>query len=112
MPWSIARTILRLAVVEPLRYLYVHGPALGGWGFWEGRPQADACAELTAVPASFWASNVEPCSELLDRKFHAGLTLLAVAAYALAAVGTVMYAAVWIGVYLPLRREIRARAPP
>lgn len=103
----------RLVVVAPLRYLYDFGPAFGGWGFWEGRPPEDACAEITGVSASFWAQQQAPCFELLDRKFHAGMALAAVAGYGLALVWGVWWAAVWLGLYLPLRRElVRLRRPP
>ena len=52
--------------------MYFGGPAWNGWGFWEGRPPDDVCAELTHVDGAHWRHDgSEACAELLERKFAA-----------------------------------------
>ncbi len=68
LEWTI------LAATAPLRWLYLQGPALGGWGFWEGRPPGDICAELTHLPAEHFLNEPEgaaQCGSLVERKFVA-----------------------------------------
>ena len=79
-------------LLVPLRILYFNGPAWSGWGFWEGRPPDDICAELTHVDARHWRDDhpagPDACADLLDRKFSAfaiGVAAAVMAATAIAA---------------------------
>ena len=72
-------------VIAPLRSLYFHGPTLGGYGFWGGAAPADACAQLTGMPATTWLASAElerQCAARLDRKFWEFATAVCFAAYA------------------------------
>ena len=76
-------------LLAPLRLLYLRGPAWSGWGFWEGRPPDDICADLTHVDARHWRDDLggpAACAALVDRKFSAFVIGIA----AIAAVATTL----------------------
>ena len=84
---GVLRPLFVHVVVWPLWVLYFRGPALGGVGFYRGRPPADICAQLTGVDASFWASGADAarqCDRLLQRDFEAFFVGCMFAAYAAA----------------------------
>ena len=59
-------------VLEPaLRELYFVGPRLKGYGFWNGLPQADICAQLTQTSADVWTHAVGQCTTLTEQYFQA-----------------------------------------
>jgi len=55
---------------KPLVGLYMHGPTLMGYGFWEGRSLPEICSTLTGVDAIYWATEAQSaqCTELVARK--------------------------------------------
>ena len=70
----MATALILSWLLAPLRLLYLRGPAWSGWGFWEGRPPDDICAELTHVDARHWRDDLSgpaACDDLVDRKFQA-----------------------------------------
>jgi hypothetical protein len=40
-------------------------------GFWNGRDVAEACSEITRVPAAVWIKQHEACENLLNKDFNA-----------------------------------------
>lgn len=54
-------TSYRAVVVDPMWNLYVHG-------YWNGRDESDVCASLTGHDAVFWASNMDECRYIVDRR--------------------------------------------
>ena len=69
------RTILFFIFEAPLLTLYLQGPSLFGYGFWEGKPFNEICAHLTGINASYWSEsrNDGECIALIERKFNAFL---------------------------------------
>ena len=62
--------VVRLA--EPgLRELYFKGPRFQGYGFWNGLPLPDVCAQLTHTSVELWNTNTAQCITLTDRYFEA-----------------------------------------
>jgi hypothetical protein len=59
--------VLLSYLIWPLRLLYRFGPDLHGFGFWNGQALSDICAQLSQVPASFWARNAAECQALYER---------------------------------------------
>jgi hypothetical protein len=55
----------------PLYILYIHGPSLNGWLFYEGRSIDEICADLTNVPNQHWLLNISECKSLISRKLTA-----------------------------------------
>jgi hypothetical protein len=51
--------------------LYFYGPALAGYGFWEGRSAVDICAADAAMPSSFFVEHPDVCAERLRLKVYA-----------------------------------------
>ena len=70
---NAVRFILHYAVELPLLALYLNGPQLNGFGFWEGLSLAEICARLTGVESRMWDSNMDMCQDLVQRKFGAFL---------------------------------------
>jgi hypothetical protein len=49
--------------------VYYNGPSR--LGFWNGKDSADACSEITRVPAEVWKIQNEACQALLGKDFTA-----------------------------------------
>lgn len=63
--------------IFPLKFIYYNGPSR--LGFWNGKDSADACSEITRVPAEIWRVQDQACTNLLGKDFTAfciGLGLL------------------------------------
>ncbi|KAK9827077.1 hypothetical protein WJX74_005668 [Apatococcus lobatus] len=70
---------LRIALLDPLRWLYVNAPSVGGLGGHEGLEPAEICARLTNVPTRHWQdAGAASCDLLIDRKVRAVATTLLV----------------------------------
>lgn len=70
---QIVFEIPKYALYYPLQILYFHGPALGSYGFWNGKAKEDICAQLTLMPAKAWSQSTGmdmECEILLEKKFH------------------------------------------
>lgn len=65
--------VVRLVLEPALKELYFVGPRLKGYGFWNGLPPADICAQLTQTTAEVWrlAGNGAHCAEVLEQNFQA-----------------------------------------
>lgn len=56
---SVVYKVYLLLFAIPLFYLFLHGPSLGGFGFWEGKSFPDICSMITKVDSRVWMSSVE-----------------------------------------------------
>ena len=65
------RNILYYTFEWPLRQLYLRGPAVLGYGFWEGMELTEICCRLTGVPSGHWDLNMAACDAVIDRKLDA-----------------------------------------
>jgi hypothetical protein len=70
-PKTVLRYIYTKVWTWPIRTLYLAGPALYGYGFWEGKTHEDICASLTNIPAQHWCENQDVCDALIDHKVAA-----------------------------------------
>lgn len=57
-------------LISPIYQIYIHGPSLQGFGFWEGKHNYDICAELTNVSSEFWYNHSNECLLLIEKKFN------------------------------------------
>jgi len=72
--------IADLFLSAPLRALFRKGPSwLGGW---QGRGQADMCAEMTNSPATFWIAHRLECTDIVEKKFQSYQIVVQTLAYA------------------------------
>ena len=57
-------------ITQPLEQLYLHGPAIYGVGFWEGKDRSTICSEISGphVTASFWLMNPADCELLIQKR--------------------------------------------
>ncbi len=104
----------RIVLLDPLRWLYVNAPSLGGVGGHEGLEPAEICTRLTGVPAAHWThAGAVSCELLIDRKVRSLATTLLVLVYLhlLLSAVSALQALLGRAVLLPLRRPPR-RAPP
>ena len=88
--------------------LYLHGPALNGYGFWQGQDYVDICTSSTGARSKFWASNPEECNALVLRKVNGFVVM--VYSILVAYVFTVFLNAVctWFIYINPVVSELRA----
>lgn len=64
--WIVDNTIQ-----EPLHTLYMGGPLLGGYRFWELLPDKEICAMMMGVEASFWCrleASIAMCNQQIKCK--------------------------------------------
>ena len=66
---------------DPLRDLFLKGPRLGNYGFWQGGEMEDICAESTGTPARFWVLNKEACLEVIEKRYQAFRTVVVFGLY-------------------------------
>ena len=78
---DVSRLAVQYLLHSPLRYVYVHGPSLGGYGFWGGLRESDICASLTTVPATFWDAHSDVCQHKIDAACTSVITLIVTCAY-------------------------------
>ena len=93
---ELARHMLRYlqmlfywAVEFPILTLYMRGPAMAGYGFFEGLPQHEICSRITGVPSQHWISSQQAsgeCVAAIQRKISAIVVLVFVVLYAFALV--------------------------
>ena len=70
---SALRMAYDWTVSRPLINLYLLGPTQ--LGFWGGKSLPDMCAEISQAKASFWISNPEECTDLVQHKVGSFLVL-------------------------------------
>lgn len=83
---NIVKTLLYYTIEKPIALVYLRGPALNGYGFWEGLPKTDICSRVTNVDARHWAQNEIMCDEIIDNKLHAIYTAVYFVLYVYAVV--------------------------
>lgn len=74
--------LYQLAVLVPVRVMYLHGPVRTG--MWGGMPSSDICAHLTRVQGEFWIKDVESmdeCNTLIERECTAWSVLAVIMLY-------------------------------
>lgn len=67
--WGVRETLLTLreGLQSPLRTVYRYGPWLHGYGFWNGKRDADICAQLSGVSAAHWLHEAPTvCAQLVE----------------------------------------------
>jgi hypothetical protein len=64
-----ARSMTSAVLYKPLRYLYLAGPSLGGYGMWQGVSAETLCATVAVgTDAVHWVHHPEMCQIIIDRK--------------------------------------------
>jgi hypothetical protein len=64
---TLAQVYQRLCF-QPFLTVYLHGPAIGAYGFWQGRHLAEICSQLTSVSAPFWYRHSDECLALITQR--------------------------------------------
>lgn len=63
--------ILYEMLLYPIRKLYLQGPRINGFGFWQGSPLSEICASITSIPVEHWNINNAECEAVINKKFDA-----------------------------------------
>ena len=71
---GVVFTVLVWVVEHPFMTLYEQGPR--AVGFWEGKPRADICSELTGASSDHWARNPDECNALIATRAHSWVLLI------------------------------------
>lgn len=106
----IIRSILFFIIELPLLTLYLHGPRLGGYGWYQGMAYSAICAEITNVPEEHWKENSATCIALIGRRFEGFLVAVYFIGYSLLLVSTIVAAAGWTITKVTFPRAIFPRA--
>ena len=59
-----------LLVYRPIRYMFINGASILGYGGNFGAESVDICSRLTGVPSIHWESNHDQCEDTIDRHVH------------------------------------------
>lgn len=55
---------------QPLRSLYMQGPHISNYGFWQGKTNEEICSLLTNTHTDIWmGSNQLRCMQMIDSSF-------------------------------------------
>jgi hypothetical protein len=76
---NAAACLVEWFISAPLRSLFHKGPTwLGGW---QGRAEADMCAEMTGSPATFWMVHAAECEDIVEKKFQSFQIVVQIVVY-------------------------------
>lgn len=76
-------------IVYPLMRLLLHGPSLGGWGFWNGLDLSVICSQKTNLLPEFWQSHPAECVQLVSKGFYGAIVLVETVVY---------FLLIWVGI--------------
>lgn len=60
--------IITKLLLYPMKLLFLNGPLLHGYGFWQGASFETICASASGTDALFWVQHVDECHLIVDRK--------------------------------------------
>lgn len=69
-------------ILSAFARVYVHGPNIAGFGFWQGRSPEQVCASLTVSNEDFWRRNMDECHLIVSRHFASWVVLVEFMVYA------------------------------
>ena len=69
------RHVYTLLILKPLARLYISGPSLHGFGFWQNKSPETICAQLSSSDELFWRRNPEECSRIIATHFNGWVIL-------------------------------------
>lgn len=109
---DVFRVLSRLEtawIKEPMMTLYLNGPCIHGFGFWEGKAVSDICAAIAqSTSASFWNDNTTTCLEIISKRFLSYYLLWKAACIILVLIITMQKVLYYITVTRPLLAIIEA----
>lgn len=76
--WTPVKWILRVyqnTILRMIAHLYLYGPQIAGFGFWQGKAPEDICAVLTNGSAAFWTEHSTECIRLITQHFYSWVVL-------------------------------------
>src|SRR5579872_314361 len=67
---SILHLLFRVFLFNPIRFIYLNGPSLGGFGFWNGQDLPDICNQLSkgVGTVKFWTKNFDQCELEIEKQ--------------------------------------------
>lgn len=77
------RGVYEIVIRGPFRRLWLKGPWLGGFGFWNGRDPAFICSHLSFMPMSEFADRPASCQALMEMQFDSFMVACEFAIYVL-----------------------------
>ena len=94
----------------PLHLVYMKGPH---WIGWQGKRNADICAEITSTSALLWEKNIAACEDIIDRNFDSVYVVCksALYVYLLISFATVMFRSLFLLALSPLSRNHNRATP-
>lgn len=103
--WVLGYALLPYA---GLRWLYLNGPALRGYGFWMGMSHADICNHLTnGVDGAHWIRHADCCDALIERNTRAFAMTVFLACLVACVVGCILRNWIVHAIAVDVRRLIR-----
>lgn len=109
---DVVKNELLWPLLAPLYVVYFYGPALGGYGFWEGKEWPSICGEITGIQTErYWGAVQEACEDVIWRKFvsfSVGCFIGSIIAYCLLCLTREMVNKVLYRVFPPQTMLLRA----
>jgi hypothetical protein len=63
---AIITKLHNATIVYIAHQIYIHGPSIHGWGFWQGKDVNEICGTITGTSSQHWAKNLDVCNKLID----------------------------------------------
>jgi hypothetical protein len=107
---QIVQPLYQYGIRWPLMYVYLYGPSfkLGfgqTFGFWNGVPVHDICAQKTGASSDHWLNNIEECQQLIKNDLH-GLEVLLCFVIYISVLRWILYFALQFCASLPIMNTI------
>jgi hypothetical protein len=74
--WTTVHSIYEKLILSPLARLYLYGPSLGGWGFWNGLGMHVICAQKTNLLPDFWEHHPFECAQIVSKQFYSSVVFI------------------------------------
>ena len=79
MIYAILGSVTYAIMGAPMYAIFRHGPL---WmGCWQGKGDAEVCAELSNTDSRIWLLNNDACEDMIEKKFNSFYVVAGAAAY-------------------------------
>jgi hypothetical protein len=67
---GVAWKVYEVVVRQPFRRLWMQGPWMGGYGFWNGRDPLYICSHLSSLSMENFLDRPQQCYDLIEKNFE------------------------------------------
>ena len=68
-------------ILQSLARLYLFGPSISGFGFWQGKEASTICSQLSLSNEQFWLANLNECFVMIGKHFYSWVVIFETCLY-------------------------------